>query len=131
MDVVTPKKRNSRWDDAPVLDGRGKPKLAVLTERDVERIFKPLTRYRYLPADYLQALGGGSLDSLTNRLNLLSREPNRYIIRPHQQRANASANYRRLVYQLGEKGWRVMHERGFIYQRSRAPSNHSRNLHMS
>src|SRR6266446_3031064 len=97
MDSVPSTQRNSRWDTAPVLDKNGRPKVAILTDRDMENIFKPLFRYRYLPADYIHALGGGSLDSLTNRLNLLSREPNRYIIRPPQQRANASANYRRLI----------------------------------
>src|SRR5713226_127108 len=123
MDAVTAKKRNSRWDDAPVLDARGKPKLAVLTERDVERIFKPLIRYRYLPADYLQALGGGSLAYLTKRLNPLSRSPNLYIARPQRQRENADANYRRLIYELGDKGTRIMQERGFACQRLRSPAS--------
>ena len=61
-----------------------------VTQRDIDGIFKPLTRYRYLPVDYIHALGGGSLDYLVNRLNLLCREPNRYVARPPQQRANAT-----------------------------------------
>src|SRR5437763_12439019 len=122
------RKRNSRWGHAPILDRRGKPKLAAITARDIEGIFKPLTRYRYLPADYIHALAGGSLDYLIDRLNLLSREPNRYVARPHQQRANAGANHRRLIYELAEKGWRVMHERGLLYQRSRAPTNFAHEL---
>jgi hypothetical protein len=61
-------RRQSRWGDAPVLDRRGQPKIAVVTERDIERIFLPLARYRYLPADYIYAIGGGSLDYLVNRL---------------------------------------------------------------
>lgn len=91
-----------------------------MTERDIERIVLPLARYRYLPADYLHALGGGSLDYLVSRLALLARKPNCYIARPHQQRANASANCRRQIYELAEKGIRLMHERGLIYQRSPA-----------
>src|SRR6266446_8340815 len=114
MDSVPSTQRNSRWDTAPVLDKNGRPKVAILTDRDMENIFKPLFRYRYLPADYIHALGGGSFDYLINRLNLLSREPNRYILRPHQQRANASANCRRLVYELSDRGARVMHERGIL-----------------
>ena len=62
MSSDNPRKRNSRWGDAPALDKTGAPKIAVITERDVERIFLPLARYRYLPADYLQALGGGGVD---------------------------------------------------------------------
>src|SRR5947207_3978671 len=128
MDSVLPRQRNSRWGTAPVIDKSGKPKLAVLTERDIEKILKPLVRYRYLSADYIHALSGGSLDYLINRLGLLSREPNRYVARPQQQRANAGANYRRLIYELAEKGWRLMHARGPLSPRSRAPPNFAHEL---
>jgi hypothetical protein len=97
--------------------------LARITERDIEKIFKPLSRYRYLPADHVHAFAGGNIDYLIDRLNLLSRQPNRYVARPHQQRANARANYRHLIYELADKGWRVMHEQGVTAQAPRAPSN--------
>jgi hypothetical protein len=122
------RRRNSRWNCAPVLDRSGTPKVAVVTNRDIEGIFRPLARYRYLPADYIHALAGGSLDYLVNRLNLLAREPNRYVARPPQQRANADANYRRLVYELADRGWQVMHERGLIYQRARPPASFGHEL---
>src|SRR5690349_8476976 len=82
------RRRNSRWDTAPVVDNSGRPRAACITERDIEGIFKPLMRYRYLPADYIYAFSGGSLDYLVSRLCLLSREPNSYVARPAQQRAN-------------------------------------------
>jgi hypothetical protein len=124
----TLRKRNSRWSDAPVFDKNRAPKVAVITERDIERIFLPLARYRYLPADYLQALGGGSLDYLVNRLALLARKPNSYVARPQQQRANASANCRRQIYELSEKSIRLMQERGLMFQRPRTPSNFGHEL---
>ena len=74
MSTTSLKRRNSRWDDAPVLDKSGQPKAACITQRDIDGIFRPLTRYRYLPVDYIHALSGGSLDYLVNRLNLLCRE---------------------------------------------------------
>jgi hypothetical protein len=123
-----PHRRNSRWGDAPILDKAGTPKLAVITERDVDRIFLPLARYRYLPADYLQALGGGSLDYLVNRLALLARKPNGYVVRPQQQRANASANCRRQIYELSEKGVRLIHERGLMCERIRTPTHFAHEL---
>ena len=123
-----PPRRNSRWSDTPVLDRNRKPKAACLTERDIDGIFAPLTRYRYLPADYIHAFAGGSFDYLVNRLNLLSRQPNRYVSRPPQQRANAAANHRPLVYELADKGWTVMHERGVMQEHSRAPSNFAHEL---
>jgi hypothetical protein len=120
--------RNSRWSDAPVLDAKGKPKNAAITERDIEGIFKPLARYRYLPADYLHALAGGSLDALINRLNLLSRRPNLYVARPHQQRDSAAANHRRLIYELADKGARVLQDRGFEHHRQRVPASFAHEL---
>ena len=49
-------------------------------------------------------------------------------VQPAQQRANAAANHRRLIYELADKGWRVMHERGITNQRSRAPTNFAHEL---
>jgi hypothetical protein len=120
--------RNSRWNNAPLLDRAGRPRAACLTERDIERIFLPLARYRYLPVDYLHALAGGSLDYLVNRLGLLARQPNCYVARPPQQRANASANCRPQVYELAAGGIRTLQERGVIFQRSRTPANFAHEL---
>jgi len=72
----------------------GAPVVARPTERDIE-ILK--LRFRYLPSDYIHAFVGGNEKALTRRLNLLSRKPNLYLVRPHQQRQNADTNYRRLV----------------------------------
>ena len=122
MSTTSLKRRNSRWDDAAVLDKSGRAKAACITPRDIDGIFKPLTRYRYLPVDYIYALGGGSLDYLVNRLNLLCPPAQPLCRASPQQRANATANHRRLIYELAEKGWRVMQERGCLRERSRAPS---------
>jgi hypothetical protein len=51
-------------------------------------------------------------------LALLARRPNSYVARPLQQRANASANCRRQIYEPAENGIRLMHERGLMCQRS-------------
>lgn len=111
-----------------MLDARGRPKVAAITKRDVERIFTPLARYRYLPADYLHAFASGSLDALTNRLNLLSRRPNLYVARPQQQRDSAAANHRYLIYELADKGARVLQQHGIEYQRGRAPASFAHEL---
>jgi hypothetical protein len=129
MDAVVAKKRNSRWDISPVRDARRAPKVACITFRDIERIFAPLTRYRYLPVDYLHALGGGdSVDYLVNRLNLLSRIPNLYVRRPLEQRANATANHRPLVYELASRGWTLMQEQGFERRHNRPPASFAHEL---
>jgi hypothetical protein len=104
------RKRNSRWTRDPVFE-RGTPLSACITERDIE-VFKLLARYRYLPCDDIHAFVGGSFANLTRRLDLLQRKPNCYLNRPHQQRQSATANYRRLVYELDERGSRILHDRG-------------------
>lgn len=113
MDAETyPLRRNSRWTRDPVVD-EGKAVVAYPTERDIE-IFKLLARYRYLPSDYIHAFIGGNVKALTRRLNLLSRKPNLYLARPHQQRDSASANHRPLIYELDERGIRTLREHGAV-----------------
>jgi hypothetical protein len=123
MDAIVKKpRRNSRWTrDAVTNNGRV---IAVYpTDRDIE-VFKLLTSYRYLPADYIHAFVGGNLKALTRRLNSLSRKPNLYLARPQQQRGNASANHRPLIYELDERGSRVLRERGLSY----LPRSYHRNF---
>jgi len=112
MDAIPQKQtRNSRWSRDPAIGNGGEPVTVYPTERDIE-IFNLLARYRYLPSDYIHAFIGGNAKALGRRLNLLARKPNLYLARPHQQRQNADANYRRLIYQLDERGSRVLRERG-------------------
>jgi hypothetical protein len=128
MNTGSARVRNSRWSDAPVLDKSDRPKVAAISDRDITGIFMPLVRYRYLPADYVHAFAGGNFDYLIDRLNVLSRRPNLYLARPHQQRANAGANHRRLIYELAEKGIALMRERGFPVHRTRAPGSFAHEL---
>ena len=110
MDAIAPKKtRNSRWDRKPVVDDGAKPAVAHLTERDID-IFKCLARHQYLSTDYIHAFVHGDYKSLIHRLNLLSRKPNLYINRPQQQREHAEANYRKLVYELDNRGAQVLRD---------------------
>lgn len=112
MDATAQKQvRNSRWSRAPVIGRDGGPLAVYPTERDIE-IFKLLTRFRYLPADYIHAFVGGNDKALSHRLNLLCRKPNLYLARPAQQRQRADANYRPLIYELDDRAVRVLRERG-------------------
>ena len=119
-------RRNSRWTRDPVIDD-GEAVVVYPTDRDIE-IFKLLTRYRYLPSDYIHAFVGGSFKGLNRRLNLLSRKPNLYLARPHQQRDCASANHRPLIYELDERAARVLRERGLSFQPKKYHSNFAHEL---
>ena len=119
--------RNSRWDREPKLDKAGKPIVARLSEDDLA-ILKLLGRYRYLPSDYLAALTGRSLPALQARLEILRRKPNGYISRPHQQRANADANTRRLIYELDDRGADELRSRGATYSRKKYLRNFAHEL---
>jgi hypothetical protein len=123
MDAVTEKlRRNSRWTRDPVSDD-GRAVVVHPTDRDIE-IFQLLTRYRYLPSDYIHAFVGGSMSALSRRLNLLSRKPNLYLARPHQQRQTPEANHRYLVYELDERGFHALKGRGFSF----SPKTYHRNF---
>jgi hypothetical protein len=123
MDAVAEKlPRNSRWTREAVTDD-GRAVVVYPTDRDIE-IFKLLTRYRYLPSDYIHAFVGGSMSALSRRLNYLSRKPNLYLARPHQQREAADANYRHLIYELDERASRVLKERGVSF----LPKSYHRNF---
>lgn len=113
--------RNSRWDREPKLDRAGRQIVARLSEDDLA-ILHLLGRYRYLPSDYLAALTGRSLPALQARLEILCRKPNCYVNRPHQQRANADANTRRLIYELDDKGVRALGTAGLTPLTSGRPA---------
>jgi hypothetical protein len=119
--------RNSRWSREPKLNKSGVPILANLTKDDIA-IFEILARYRYLPSDYLAALSGRSLPAVQRRLEKLCRKPNCYIDRPHQQRDNAGANARRLIYELDDKGADELCGRGGVYSRKKVLRNFAHEL---
>jgi len=112
--VVEEQQRTSRWSREPVLGASGAPMAVRPTARDIA-IFQLLDRFRYLPADYIHAFLGGSEKALRYRLNLLSRKPNLYLSRPHQQRHSADANCRPLIYELDERGTRMLQDRGLPF----------------
>jgi hypothetical protein len=124
MDAIDEKPlRNSRWSRDPIVGRDGVAAAVRLTGRDIA-ILKLLARFRYLPADYIHAFIDGNEKALSHRLNLLSRRPNVYIARPHQQRQNADANCRPLIYELDERACRLLREHGF----SLFPKRHHRNF---
>ena len=122
--MKTAARRNSRWTRSPA---HSAPARAQLSAHDIA-IFTVLARYRYLPADYIHALAGGSFKYLVERLGVLSREPNLFVVRPPQQRENAAANHRHLIYELDQRGIHVLQERGVALQRQRAPANFAHEL---
>src|ERR1700691_2272245 len=126
---ATPQKssRNSRWSREPVIGSAGAPRAVYPTERDID-IFKLFVRFRYLPADYIHAFVGGSAKALTHRLNLLSRKPNLFLSRPHQQRQTAQANHRPLIYQLDERGSRALRACGLSFLPKSSHHNFSHEL---
>ncbi len=109
--------RLSRWSRDPILDEKGKAKIAHITAHDIG-IFNHLNpeRYRYLPANYLHALLGGDYSSLRKRLEILTRKPNCFLNRPQQQCHFANANYRHLIYELDENG------RSYLIDAPRVPA---------
>jgi hypothetical protein len=127
MSDTAPGIRTSRWTRDAVVSKDGTAIAVCPTDRDIE-IFKLLARFRYLPADYIQAFVGGNPKALGRRLNLLSRKPNVYLARPPQQRQSAAANHRPLIYELDDRGTRVLRERGLSFPSNGTHRNFSHEL---
>jgi hypothetical protein len=127
MTDTAPRIRTSRWTRDAVVSKNGTATAVCPTDRDIE-IFRLLARFRYLPADYIQAFVGGNPKALGRRLNLLSRKPNVYLARAPQQRQSAAANHRPLIYELDDRGSRVLRERGLSFPPNGSHRNFSHEL---
>jgi hypothetical protein len=101
----------SRWSNDPLTDKNGEPRVARIQERDME-IFQLLATYRYLPKNYICAFITGGNEGISERLELLTRLPNRFLNRPTEQRSSANANYRFMIYELAPRGFQELKKRG-------------------
>ena len=111
MNEVMAGRRASRWTRSPVLRANGTPVAVCPTDRDIA-IFELLSRFDILPANYIHAFVAGNAKALGRRLNILSRNPNNYLMRPLQQRQHFAANQRPLIYQLDRRGLHTLRDRG-------------------
>lgn len=97
-------------------------KRIELTPRDLE-LFKVLSRYRYLPSNFLYAFAGGASEKrFIERLGHLYHD-GRYVNRPEQQWTFANARYMPVVYELDDAGYRALFEHGIAANgRDRRPA---------
>jgi len=117
MLVAQIQKRQSRWNP--------KGKEPQLSPRHIEA-FKLLTRYTYLTRLHFQAFLGGDTSSWQEALRNLTAAG--YLERPKQQRQHYNANYRPLVYSLGNRGLYALQERGVDALKPRAHRNFAHEL---
>jgi hypothetical protein len=110
MELQT-KERLSRWT-------RDGDTAVVLTNLDLD-IFKLLNAYKFSRADFAAMLLGRSAKKMSERLNLLYREPNCYLERPAAQRQYVNANYRYLIYELGTRAKEELRKRGIDIEEQR------------
>jgi len=118
------KKRNSRWDDEPILDKTGKPVVMYPCATDIV-IFRLLNRYRKLPLDFIVAHTGLSYSYLVHRLDVLARQPNKFLDRPPEQKnRQPNSNYRYLIYELAFKGETILKKAHFDTSEPRFGDKH-------
>jgi Replication-relaxation len=111
------RKYTSRWTP--------KGKEPKLSPRHIEA-FRLLTRYKYLTRPYFQAFLGG--DKTSWQVALLNLTGAGYLERPKPQRNHYNANYRPLVYSLGDRGLHTLQERGVDAVKPRAHQNFAHEL---
>jgi len=114
---VAKRKYTSRWSP----NGK-EPKLSP---RHIEA-FKLLTRYKYLTRPHFQAFLGG--DTSAWQIALVNLTSAGYLERPKPQRNHYNANYRPLVYSLGDRGLHALQERGIEAIKPRAHQNFAHEL---
>lgn len=98
--------RNSRWSREPTVRA-GAPKRLQLTARDLE-ILRLMSRYTYLPGDYIHAFVGGSKKIVLDRLGRMTRQPYCLLKRPMWQRSHLDPNCRHCIYELDGAGERLI-----------------------
>jgi hypothetical protein len=104
-------KRLNRWSEEPVLGKDGKPRAARIVDTDYP-VLERFNRYRDMSTSFIVAFNKTHPVALQARLNLLSREPNRYLFRPPQQRNVPNENYKDQSYRIGDKAIALMRKRG-------------------
>jgi hypothetical protein len=104
-------KRLNRWTDEPVRGKDGKPRAARIAATDYP-VFERFNRYRDMGTSFIVAFNNTNPVALQARLNLLSREPNRYLYRPLQQRNVPNENYKDQSYRIADKAVALMRKRG-------------------
>jgi hypothetical protein len=97
---------NSRWTREPCVRGGQKQRLE-LQPRDIA-ILRLMSRYAFLPGDYIHAFVGGSRKIVLDRLGRMIRKPYCYLNRPTWQRSKLNPNYRRTIYELDDAGARLI-----------------------
>lgn len=86
-------------------------KIVALSARDLA-VFKVLSRYRYLPSNFLHAFVPGNAGYHETRMTDLFHEG--WLNRPRQQWAAINARYRPAIAELDTKGQQALIERGII-----------------
>jgi hypothetical protein len=104
--------RLSRHSNAPVLDKDGKPFEIEPTAHDLRNLFRHFARYRRLRPDTIAALNGMNVVETRRRLKLLTRQPNNYFFIPDDFYRQPFPNSRYQIYELADKGVRVMKDEG-------------------
>lgn len=107
---MTVRKHYDRFSAAPVLNARGQPTVALMSDRQ-PAILKALSDHNQLTADDILVIVGGNKRSLYDTLRVLKAQPNEFIrIVPEQVRAR---NLRgQLCYQLAPNGVRWLRDHG-------------------
>src|ERR1700690_2441450 len=128
MDAIAPKTRRSRFGNEPLLDQRGRPRVAVLSGND-EVILSFLARRRYATAEEIALITCGSIKWTRDRLNHLKSKPNCYVKVCDEQTCHRRAHqWNKLFYELNGPGVGHLNERGINVRRRERPSNFSHEI---
>lgn len=109
-----PRRRRHRASTEPPPGRKRAHAVKKLSERHIATfaLLDPYLGFKYLTTEWIRYFVGGAYIYNSQVLGWLQEKPNCYIARPPQQKASPNFLAKQAVYELAEKGFRELVERG-------------------
>ena len=112
--METPRRRRHRASTEPPPGRKSEHVVKRLSERHIATfaLLDPHIGFKYLTTEWIRYFVGGARIYNSQVLGWLQEKPNCYIVRPPQQKASPNFLAKQAVYELAERGFRELVERG-------------------
>jgi hypothetical protein len=113
-------RRRRRTSTEPPPGRKREHTIKTLTDRHIATfaLLDPYLGFKYLTTEWIRYFVGGAPIYNSQVLGWLQEKPNCYITRPRQQKTSPNFLAKQAVYELGERGFRELVERGLASPQS-------------
>ena len=122
--METPRPRRHRTSTEPPAGRKRDRTIKRLSERHIATfaLLDPYLGFKYLPTEWIRYFVGGAYIYNSQVLGWLQEKPNCYLVRPIQQKTSPNFLAKQAVYELGERGFAELVERGLAAVQSNRAS---------